>query len=443
MSHTYRLSRRAALLLPLAVTGCSWFDDWFGDKKTPLPGTRLDVLAARRGLTIDNPTGRPVTLPPAVANADWLQAGGVASHEMGNPAARDTLEQVWTAPIGDGGGYRKKVTARPVVSNGRVYAMDSSAVVSAHDAKSGAEVWRFATQAEDDDSTNVGGGIALDGSILYAATGLADVLAIDAATGKQHWRKSIPTAARSAPTIAEGKLFIPTIDDQLLALSAADGSRVWSHQAATAETTVLGLPAPAYADGLVVAGFGSGELVCLRAASGAVTWTDSLASLRGRTSLIDLSAIRGMPVIIEGRVYAIGLGGLMVSIDLRSGRRLWERDIGSGESPWAAGDWLFVVTSDLEAVAINRQDGTIAWATQMPRWENEAKQEDPIHWVGPVLAGGRLVLASSNKQLASVNPLNGKIMATQALAGPAAVAPVVAGGTVFVVTDDGALLALR
>jgi len=42
------LSRRTAMLAPLAaplaLTGCGLWDDWFGSKKTPLPGQREPVL---------------------------------------------------------------------------------------------------------------------------------------------------------------------------------------------------------------------------------------------------------------------------------------------------------------------------------------------------------------------------------------------------------------
>lgn len=438
-----RLSRRAALLLPLAATGCSLFDDWFGDKKTPLPGKRIGILPVRRGLEVDNPAGRPVTLPPPAPLANAPQAGGTPSHVGGHVAVRDVLAEAWRANIGEGGGYRRKITARPVIDAGRVFAMDSDAVVSAFDVKTGDRIWRTETANPDDDSTNVGGGIAFDGGIIYAATGLADVQALDAATGKQRWRTTLPTGARAAPTIAEAKLFIPTLDDQLFALAAADGKKVWSYQATAAETSVLGLPSPAYADGLVVAGFGSGDLDCLRAASGAVSWTDSLASIGGRTSLVDLSAIHGLPVIDQGRVYAVGLGGLMVSLDLRSGRRLWERDIASDQSPWLAGDWLFVLTADQVMIAVNAGDGAIAWLTQLPQWQDEKEQSDPILWRGPALAGDRLIVAGSSSEALAVSPYTGKILGRQSLSGAASVPPVAAEATVFVVTDDGSLLALR
>jgi outer membrane protein assembly factor BamB len=443
MSDARRLPRRAALLLPLATGGCALFDRWFGEKKTPLPGKRIGILAAKRGLEVDNPAGRPVALPRPAPLPDAPQAGGTPSHVGGHIAVRDTLAEAWRAGIGEGGGYRRKITARPVIAGGRVFTMDSDAVVSAFDVRSGRQIWRNETAREDESSTNVGGGIACDGGTLYAATGFAEVVAFDAATGKQRWRAPLPTAARAAPTIADGRLYVPTLDNQMLALSAADGKKLWAYQATAADTSVLGLPSPAFADGLVVAGFAAGDLICLRAASGAVSWTDSLAAVRGRASLVDLSAIHGMPVVSEGRVYAAGLGGLLISLDLRSGRRLWERDIGSDQTPWLAGDWLFVLTTDQAMVAVNRDDGAIAWVTQLPKWQDEEKQEDPIRWLGPALAGDRLIVAGSSSEALAVSPYTGKILGRQPLSGAASVPPVVADGTVFVVTDDGNLLALR
>jgi outer membrane protein assembly factor BamB len=443
MVRELRLSRRAAMLLPLAAAGCETLDDWLGEKKTPLPGTRIAVMAPARGLRIDNPPGRPVTVPPPAEDVAWMQAGGMPAHAPGNLALGLRLAPAWSAEIGAGGGYWEKLTATPVAGGGRVFAMDSDAVVSAFDGRSGGRLWRTETALPDDDSTNIGGGIALDGNTLYVATGRADLLALDAATGKPRWRQKLSAAARAAPTIAEGRLFVPTLDEQLLALATTDGGKQWSFQSPETPTSMLGLPSPAYADGLVVAGFGSGDLVCLRADSGAVTWTDGLASSHGRASLLDFSAIHGLPVIDQGQVYAVGLGGLLVALDLRSGRRLWEREIASEQTPWLAGDWLFVVTPDQVLGAVNRTDGTVAWTAQLPQFENPKDKENPITWYGPVLGGGRLLLAGSGRALLEVNPATGATLATRDLPAPAALPPVVAGRTVFVVLDDGTLLALR
>jgi outer membrane protein assembly factor BamB len=181
----------------------------------------------------------------------------------------------------------------------------------------------------------------------------------------------------------------------------------------------------------------------LRAASGAVAWGDSLASARGRTSMVDLSTVRGLPAIKDGRVYAIGFGGLMLALDLRSGRRLWERDVASSETPWLAGDWIFIVSQDAQVAAISRTDGAVAWLTQLDRFENMEKQKYPIRWLGPVLAGDRLVLVGSNASLVALDPVTGAVLGKQELSDHASVSPVVAGGTMFVITDDAKLTALR
>lgn len=437
------LSRRASLFLPLALLpGCSTIDDIFSDKKRPIPGRREAILAARRGLEVDTADRRAVSVPAPTANPEWPQAGGTAAHVMGNPAVSG-LSPAWRSDIGDGGGYRRKITAQPVLAGGRVFTMDSDATVSAFDAANGGRAWRTDTQGEEDRSTNVGGGVAAANGLVYATTGRAEALALDAATGAIRWRVALGAPARSSPTVIEGHLFVTLLDGRLLSLNPADGERQWSYQAATATTALLGQPAPAYADGLVVAGFGSGDLLAVRADGGALAWSDSLASARGRNSLVDLSAIRGLPVIENGRVFAIGLGGLMVSIDLRSGRRLWEREVGGSETPWLAGDWLFVQTAEQSLAAIHKDDGRVRWITELPRYNDEERQRDPIFWTGPLMADGRLVLAGSNERMTSVSAVDGKVIGTQRISDAVSVAPIAAAGSVFVVTDDGKLQAFR
>jgi outer membrane protein assembly factor BamB len=446
---TTRLARRtllrgATMLAPLAGTGCSIFGgDWLGEEKPKTPGVRTAVIRVNRGLVVDNPRNERVALPAPVARDSWAQAGGNPAHEMGHAAVRDVLAEAWSSDIGRGGGYRRKITAQPVVAGGRVFAMDADATVTAFDVASGRQIWRTDTVGEDDNGTNVGGGLALDGDTLYVASGRADALALDPTTGAIRWRTRLDGAARAAPTIADGHIFIPILGDRLVALAVADGKRRWSYQATEAQTAVLGLPSPACADGLVVAGFGSGDLVALRAATGAVVWADSLASARGRNAIADLSAIRGMPVIQDGRVYAVGLGGLMLALDLRSGRRLWERDVSSTETPCVAGDWIYVLNTEAQMAALNRVDGSVAWVTQLQKFENEEKQRDLIRWMGPTLAADRLVVASSTSLALAVSPYTGQILGQQELSGPVSVPPVVALLTVFIVTDDGRLLALR
>ena len=434
------LPRRAVLLMPLALGGCGI---WFGQTKKPLPGVRLDVLPPRRNLTVEKNSTGVIELPTPRRNPDWPQVGGNPEHRMGSLAAGTRLTLAWRAGIGAGATYRRMLTASPVVAGGKVFTMDAAGVIRSFTLADGMHLWRFNTKAPKDRSEEVGGGVSFDSGTLYAATGRAEVLAIDTAKGTLRWRHAIGDPARAAPTIVGSRLFVPTIGGRMLALSTADGAKIWSYQAQGASVGVLGDPSPAVSQGLVIAGFASGEFTALAADTGAVQWSDNLGAAFAGVSPSELSAIRALPVIDGSIVYAISLGQLLVADDLHSGRRVFYLEVSGSDTPAVAGDWMFVLTAGQRLAAIGRNDGLVRWITQMSLFKNPKRKHGPILWRGPVLAGGRLLLAGDNGELAAVLPESGKIVQVQRLPGPAALAPVVADATVLVLLRDGTLTAWR
>ncbi|MBC7142188.1 MAG: PQQ-binding-like beta-propeller repeat protein, partial [Rhodobacteraceae bacterium] len=59
------------------------------------------------------------------------------------------------------------------------------------------------------------------------------------------------------------------------------------------------------------------------------------------------------------------------------------------------------------------------------------------------LAGGRLVVASSDGLIRSFDPTSGALLSSVELPNGAASAPAIAGGVLYVVTKDGKLRAFR
>ena len=431
------------MLLPLGLTACGIdaLDDLLSPIKPPIKGAREAVSPVRQGLEIKG-KGGTAAVPPVRLIADWPQAGGNAAHVPGHAPVK-ALAQAWTAQLAEGTEYRQRITSPPVVAGGRVVAMDADGVVSAFELSTGRPLWTAVTRPKGDRSTNVGGGVAASDSRVWAATGRGEMLALDAETGKVAWRKPLGAPARSAPTVADGRLYVTTLEGKLIALSADTGAQVWSHQAATVQTTLLGDSSPAVADGFVVAGFGSGDLVTVRADTGALAWSDSLAGARAETSLVDLSAINASPVIDQGRVYAIGDGGLFVCDDLRSGRRLWERDVGGSQMPVLAGDSLFVVTQDQALAALNALDGQPLWVVELERYRNPQRQSGLVHWAGPLLAGDGLIVGSSDRQLAAFSPVSGRLIGSLRVPAAISLRPIAAGGFVIVLDDSGTIRAYR
>ena len=442
-----RFTRRAALLGGAGLlAGCELitdtFDNWFGERKVPLKGDRTPVLTADRALGVDASEGRQVTLPPVMANAEWPQAGGQPNHVPGHPALGAGLRQLWRASIGTGGSYRRRLVSPAIVANGMVFAADAYGEVTALDAATGRERWSFDTRPKKERDGALGAGLAFEGGTLYVVTGLSEAMSLDPATGTLGWRAPLPAPARGAPTVVGGRLFVLTTENQLVALSTTDGARQWSYRGQPTTTMVLGLPAPAVEGDVVVAGFASGELAAVRAQDGKLIWSETLSSARGG-GLADIAAITAMPLIDRNRVIAAGLGGLAIAIDLRSGRRLWERDVAVGETPWAAGDWIYLVTDRRRLACVGRDDGKVRWITPLGRYEKPEKRRDPFTWGPPLLAGGRLLICSSNARMVEVNPVTGETLSETRLPASTTQPPAVADGVLYVLTDDGDVVAMR
>jgi outer membrane protein assembly factor BamB len=441
-----KLFRKRFALIALtvvAVSGCGVFKR--SAKKTPVLGERVAVLAAEQDVAVDPATAAlAMNLPEPVANTEWAQSGGNASKSMGQLALGASLGEAWRASIGQGSSVRARLAAAPVVAEGRVYTIDTQATVRAYATQNGSQVW--ASQFGADRSNRAalyGGGVAYDAGRIYATNGLGYVAALDARNGGIIWQVRPGGPLRGSPTVVGDTLYVMSQDNQIYSLKTSDGSTNWSSAAAVEIAGVFGSASPAFAQGTVVAGFSSGELNAYRYENGRLVWQDQLARTSIRTSVGSISDIDADPVIDNGQVIAVGQGGRMVALELISGQRMWELNIAGISTPWVAGDWVFVVTDEAKLIAVARANGKVRWINQLPAYRNPRKKSGPISYSGPVLAGGRLIVASSEGALINVDPVNGSFQSQTGIGAPVSLSPVVANSTLYVLDDEGRLHAFR
>jgi outer membrane protein assembly factor BamB len=435
----------ATLLLAAGTAGCSLWDDITGGtKKAPLPGQRLPVLGTGSDLEADpNVAAVPVGLPPAAVNPDWPEPGGNPAHAMGHPALPTHLAQAWQASIGDGSSDYTRVLAAPVIAGGRVYAMDGGVQVSALDAANGTRVWQVDLKPEGERGNAFGGGPCFWNGRLYVATGFAEIVALNPANGKILWRKPVSAPVHAPPTVADGRIFLLTVENRLDVAAADDGHILWSHSGIPETAGLIGGASAAVEGDVAVVGYSSGELFALGVDNGRPVWSNNLAAVRNVNAIAALADIRGRPVIDRGRVFAVSHSGRFAAIDLRTGDRVWEREIASGGSPWSVGDYVYVLANDNEVACLTRNDGKIRWLRSLPRYKDEKEKSKPVYWTGPVLGGNRLLAISSDKKAIWVSPETGEVVGSQDISGPGFVGPVIANNTLYVLTDDANLTAYR
>ena len=433
-----------ALAAASLLGGCGIFGG--KDKKvTPTVGERIPVLAAEASIEVDPAlAGVAVALPPAQVNEQWAQPGGNAAKSMGHLALGAAPGQAWRTGIGQGSSNKAHLAAAPVVADGKIFTIDTQATVRAFDAGSGSSLWSTQVRGEDAPQAALfGGGVSYDNGRLYATNGAGYAAALDASNGAILWTVRPGGPLRGAPTVANDNVYVVSQDNQLFALNPADGAVRWTGAGAVELAGVFGTAAPAAAQGTVVAGFSSGELNAYRYENGQPLWQDALARTSISTTVTALSDIDADPVIDAGRVYAVGQGGRMVAIELITGQRIWEINVTGISTPWVAGDWVFVVTDDAKLLAIARASGKVRWMTQLPQWRDVKDEKGRISWSGPVLAGERLVLVSSQGHIANVSPFDGSIQSTVETGMETSLPPVVANNMLYILHDNGQLTAWR
>lgn len=446
------MKNSAKLLLALAISaslgGCAVIDGVRGDagkkNNTPTVGNRVDILGGERDMEVDPALANvAVILPPPAVNEAWAQPGGNASKSPGHVELGQGLSRVWSATV-TGANPRARLAASPVVSDGRLYVVDTTARVTAFDANSGAQIWSNALEVEDDGKpSRFGGGVSATSTNVFATNGVGDVAALAADTGALVWKKRPAGPLRGAPTLSNGNVYVMTQDNQIYSLRQSDGEAQWNEAGPVAASGIFGVGAPAAAQGTVIAGYSSGELAAYRYENGRSLWTDTLSRTAMSTSVSTLTDIDADPVIDRGRVFALGKGGRMASYELVSGQRIWEINIAGISTPVSSGEWVFVMTDEAKLLCVARSSGKIRWISKLQRYDNEEKKKGPISWYGPVLAGGRLIIVNSRGQLWSVSPGEGTASQAVDLKADVSRAPIVANNTLYVLDDAGRISAFR
>ncbi len=457
------------LALCAGLAGCGTFDSLgLGDlfthvSKSKLKGQRISVLTADNSLQADTSLkNTPVLLPRPYVNTSWPEPGGYATNAMYHLEANGPLRQIWQQDAGKGSDSDSRLTAPPVVANGRIFVLDSEAHVFAFNAASGAPLWSrelapqgslnllneftlglIGQNTSIDPSKGMGGGVAFDDGRLFVTTGFGSIYAFDAASGKELWTHVIGVPIVNAPVANGGRVFVSSEDNHFYALAETDGRTLWDQQGITESASILESTSAAVAGEYVVVPYSSGELYAIRVTNGQVAWNDTLTRTGGVTALSELDDIAGRPVIDRDMVFAISHSGIMAAINLNTGDRVWTRDIGGIDTPWAAGDFIYVLTTDEQLMCLQRKDGLVKWIHQMPRWDNPKDQDGAIIWSGPVLVSNRLILVSSDGYAQSISPYTGEALGRVQIPDGTVIAPVVANQTLYLLTNDAALVAMR
>lgn len=428
------------------------------EKEVILPGERFDTRTPLSASipTSENPSptdpagnrenfSRPISLPPQTANAEWTQRGGTASHLAPHGALSAAPAMAWSAKIGAGNSRRNRISAAPVVGGGRIFTIDATSRLQAT-STGGQALWSVDLAPPKDRAANIsGGGLSYGGGRIYATTGYGELIALDPASGGVIWRQELGAPATGAPTVDGDLVYVVGRDSSAWAVETRDGRVRWQVPGSPAVTGMIGGAAPAVSGSSVLFPFASGEVLAAMREGGVELWRKSVAGNRLGRAYTIVGDVTGDPVVAGGVTYVGTAAGKTDAFSTTSGEQIWSADEGALGPVVVAGGSVFLISDEARLVRLDAGTGETIWAADMPYFTKDAPKRHKAIYAhyGPVLAGGRLAVASSDGVLRFFSPVNGALVGSVELPGGAAAQPALAGGTLYVVSGNGQLHAFR
>ena len=443
----------AIAVASLAIAGCSSTHNLFAARpkvSRASPGQRISLLELSDQLKVsDSLRGQDFFLPAPAPQADWPLAGGTLEQSVENVDAAPNFQVAWRRNFGLKSGAHAHVMAPPIMAAGKVFVMDAGAVVSAHDAQTGAPIWRTDLKPKNKRERDAfGGGLAFADGELYVSSGFRLVAQLDPNSGRVNWVTRTDAPLHNAPTVADGRVYVVDVDDELLTYDTASGTPDWTHQALTEPARMMVASSPAVSNGTLVASFASGELVAMRSDNGTELWNQPLSRTTRSNALSEIRDIAGRPVIYKGDVFAMSHADVLAATELRTGTVLWQIPLSGITSPWPAGDVVFAVGLDGTVLCAARDSGQLYWLTDLNAPGPAKKGKKPPKrsravWSSPILASNRLITVSDTGEAVAIDAKTGVVQRRIKLGADALLGPIAANGTLYVATQGADLIAIR
>ena len=282
------------------------------------------------------------------------------------------VTKLWDHNLGDGEG-RLWLRQRPTLDGNRIYATNDKGEVMALDAATGKQIWianavsvektgswikfwkRKAAEAGLTGSPGVGNGLVVVGGRN------GEVVAFSADTGEKKWSVRVTSEVLSAPRVIANRVIVRSNDGRVFGLDPADGSRKWVFDRGLPALSVRGNSSPVGTGGLTFIGYDDGTVVALRDDDGLRVWEQAVAEPDGRTELERMADIDGEILIDGEQLFVASFHDKLMSLGAASGQPLWTNDNGSYAGVAIGGDKLVFADKNGDVWALDKNSGTSSW----------------------------------------------------------------------------------
>ena len=423
------------------MVGCSEQDRILSGKRVD-PGSSFGFTDQDKNPLAKN---NRIDLPPMKSNNQWALISSAISKDNPNLMLGENPSEIWSVSIGKGDSRKKRLVTDPIFYQQMIFTLDANSTASAFDTK-GKLLWRKdLTPAGEKSGEIFGGGFAAGQDQLFVTLGYGFLLSLDPETGEKNWSQRLSSAGNNTPIFKDGLVYLISGDSKAWAIDAENGRISWKVDGIGNETNLMSSNSPAVSGKYALFGFGNGEIYATFKKGGYVLWSSSLSG-RGDSRVISaIDDIVASPAIVGRNVYAADGSGKVVSLKIENGERNWTAPFGSSGNFWIAGKSLFFISDANKLVRLEMKTGKTVWLTELPSFAQKrpliSKKNNQHH--GPIIAGDRLVIVSSDGYIRFYDPKTGQQRNKLKIKAGATANPIVVNETLYLITQDGKLRAFR
>jgi outer membrane protein assembly factor BamB len=263
---------------------------------------------------------------------------------------------------------------------------------------------------------------AIVGSTVFVGTQKGELLSLNLDNGAVYWKYQIDAPiGESSPAYSGGVVYVGDLSGWFHAVNASDGKKLWAFKTGTEIKS-----SPVVVGDRVLIGSYDQNLYCLSTRNGSVLW-------KVKTN----GPVHSTPGIADGLAFIAGCDELFRAIRISDGREMFSvsSDAYTGASPAIRDGSAYYGTFNNEVLMVGLKDHKIGWRYQHP------ERKFPFYSSAAVTAD-RIVIGGRDKLVHGLNSA-GKAVWTFATKARVESSPAIAGGRVFVGSNDGRFYVLN
>jgi outer membrane protein assembly factor BamB len=257
------------------------------------------------------------------------------------------------------------IIAKPLIVDNVIYLLDNKANIIALDFFTQKELWKLSLNYDDNVTSYHSGDMIFHENIIYVTYGDVYLVAVNAKSGYEIFRKKTSSIIEAAPAIYKEKLYLQSMNDAIDSVGSKYGNFIWRTPSGSSQSLINNGSAPIiYKNKWLIVFDCFGKILISDLSDG-----KRIAEMNPTSSLEDYKErknnILTQPILDNNAFYLANSNNYLVKFDVEKNALIWSTKILDIQKMTLCGNILFVVTNSCQVLAVSNVTGKVIWSKDL------------------------------------------------------------------------------